>query len=969
MAKYTFIPWLRQGFGSILTGTEPKDNNGRAKVTFEVPITFPDGSKPKLKKDIALLGPGDIVNIDKRNIVRMHPEPNTSNFEPNYLPFIEFYQDSFCWDYTPEGAFDSGSKKLNPWVILIVFPEEKYSLKDGPEGFPPYISGIGASDFFNIFPKASQIWAWAHLHVYNEINSESALSSNDPDFAVSRLLCPIRLQPNTRYRACVVPVFENGRRAGLGHTSFISQDTIAWNQSLPTDFPVYHTWTFQTADAGDFESLVRRLEARPMDTSVGRQPMDVSLTAMGVPAASTQIKPELLLGGALRLPEPPLEDWAQTDRDNWKAKIANLLNLNNQPSSPSATPPGPEPVVTPPLYGRWHALVNEVDPLYPIPVPPVDPVVVPKNIWMHELNLDPRARASAGLGVRVVQDDQDHFLEMAWEQVGAILEANRLLKQGQLTIEIVSRMWKRHVETLDNDEIMALLSPILPKIVNDCSTCDSQFPGITVWQAWQDAGHPKGVLDPSVRTLMRPRGRISKKLKSKTNPPITKPYSLLGQFTAMHPSVPVKMQGRPLSKADGHNTVPIDMQVPTTSSNCKQLTICQIFAEWQKIKPGGASDPCIPPFRWETPNVTGGLDQLIGLFCKVLPGGPTPIPPQKPFHLATEICCVKIKANPQQSIKDKILEQIEGGDLDAIIPVMAHPDFPQPMYERLMKISQDFILPNVSKVPQDTLALLVANRPFIEAYMVGLNDEMSRELLWNEFPTDQRGSYFRRFWDHRGRVGTIPTSQVDKEKLEESLRDITPIHKWVKWEFLGEHPTTPFDAQPADGEQVVLLIRGELLLKYPDTLVYVARLNKTNTGYNFSAPTDTRYPQYSAKMPSDITLLGFNLSVQDIIDSGQPNSTYGWFFMICETPAGPRFGFDEIDPLNPATGTPPNDNSINWDHIGANVSIIDMGNTAHMNGYAGWNTDSASMASLLFQQPVMVAVSAIDLLNKAGYVQ
>ena len=31
--------------------------------------------------------------------------------------------------------------------------------------------------------------------------------------------------------------------------------------------------------------------------------------------------------------------------------------------------------------------------------------------------------------------------------------------------------------------------------------------------------------------------------------------------------------------------------------------------------------------------------------------------------------------------------------------------------------------------------------------MVGLNHEFARELLWREFPTDQRGSYFRQFWD------------------------------------------------------------------------------------------------------------------------------------------------------------------------------------------------------------------------------
>ena len=42
---------------------------------------------------------------------------------------------------------------------------------------------------------------------------------------------------------------------------------------------------------------------------------------------------------------------------------------------------------------------------------------------------------------------------------------------------------------------------------------------------------------------------------------------------------------------------------------------------------------------------------------------------------------------------------------------------------------------------------LETNPRFIESYMVGLNHEMARELLWREYPTDQRGTCFRQFWD------------------------------------------------------------------------------------------------------------------------------------------------------------------------------------------------------------------------------
>ena len=35
---------------------------------------------------------------------------------------------------------------------------------------------------------------------------------------------------------------------------------------------------------------------------------------------------------------------------------------------------------------------------------------------------------------------------------------------------------------------------------------------------------------------------------------------------------------------------------------------------------------------------------------------------------------------------------------------------------------------------------------FVEAFMVGLNHEMNHELVWRTYPTDQRGTPFRRFF-------------------------------------------------------------------------------------------------------------------------------------------------------------------------------------------------------------------------------
>jgi len=73
--------------------------------------------------------------------------------------------------------------------------------------------------------------------------------------------------------------------------------------------------------------------------------------------------------------------------------------------------------------------------------------------------------------------------------------------------------------------------------------------------------------------------------------------------------------------------------------------------------------------------------------------------------------------------------------------------FPQPMYEALRDLSQDFLFPGLEHVPANTVTLLKTNPQFVESFLVGLNAEMSSELLWRNYPTDQRGTSFRQFWD------------------------------------------------------------------------------------------------------------------------------------------------------------------------------------------------------------------------------
>jgi hypothetical protein len=218
------------------------------------------------------------------------------------------------------------------------------------------------------------------------------------------------------------------------------------------------------------------------------------------------------------------------------------------------------------------------------------------------------------------------------------------------------------------------------------------------------------------------------------------------------------------------------------------------------------------------------------------------------------------------------------------------------MYVPLRDLNQDYLLPGVELIPPDSLGAVVANHRFVEAYMVGRNHEMARQLLWHGYPTDQRGSYFRQFWDVAGYVPRAG-DPTDPAVLAEQLRDIPPIHTWPRSTPLGDNDN------PGNivVDNLVLLVRGELLRRYPNTVIFAGRA-KPGTGGEHGwvlDDTDERYPIFRGTLAPDITFFGFNLSVDDA-RGGTTAAPDGYFFVFQEQPTETRFG---LEPLSTGTVT------------------------------------------------------------------
>ncbi|MGN6680859.1 MAG: hypothetical protein ACTHKL_24115, partial [Streptosporangiaceae bacterium] len=357
-ASYSFLPWLRSGVAGQVTAAD-NDTTVKARASVDVALTLtgealsgPPLSYP-VSKTVELYGPGDVVGIDPREVIRTEPRDWITNAEPNYLAAIELYDADFPWRYTPAAADPTGLR-LRPWVCLVVLEQDTEFDEVKAHAERPLPSVTVTSP--GALPAPDELWAWAHVHVNTSlVGPDGALASTDmgqvmprlsaavaadADIAYSRLVCPRHLKADTQYHAFVVPVFEPGRLAGLGldpagapYASFSSWADYA-GKPAGADLPYYFRWYFRTGDQGDFEYLVRLLQPRVVDARVGVREIDVRHPGDNIRGITDPLLGGVLrLGGALQVPKDSLDPDQQAQADLYA----------NWDQSPPATLPYPQP--------------------------------------------------------------------------------------------------------------------------------------------------------------------------------------------------------------------------------------------------------------------------------------------------------------------------------------------------------------------------------------------------------------------------------------------------------------------------------------------------------------------------------------------------------------------------------------------------------------------------------------------------
>ena len=1021
-AAYSFLPWLRQGLANRLTLVDQlgantgssTDDNASIKVSVQVKGDGQLVADGEIQKTIHLYGPGDVIGVESAAVIKTQPRRSTVDFEPNYLPYIEFYAEDFPWRYTP---LKNQGDRLRPWMMLVVLEAGDFERSNVQKGdvLPSIILKSKAVD---VFPPADQIWAWAHVHVNQSLGLEDIypkdvatqnravqtlgkLIQSDPNRSCSRILCPIKLKPQTEYFAFLIPSFERGRLAGLGRKyadiSAVSIQMPAWGQSPDqTQFPYYFDWTFRTGDATDFEELVRKIEPRQLNERVGKRWIDIQDPGYNIhyqtssPQEGVFIQqrtdPEgqvvdyevdiiregaLLMEGALRIPDTELPSLLsdQIDKDaTWIDHVQGILNLEadmrerkvgkdhhyaqnpyfqtetEEKSEEEKAPIYDDPIILPPIYGRWHAARDRVDQENP-------------DHWLNSLNLDPRHRIAAGFGAEAVRRNQEDYMDRAWQQFESLFEANDYLRKMEFSMAVTEGFVAKHFRKMQSWQLTSISEGVQNVVQTESRTTLKAYihprsvPNALLTAASEKVAHPNRMLMRRVRK----RSGQSGGSHTQRSKPTGSGYAL------------PQIDEVSLKPVKATVILPKAFNFPIPSGgNLVHQSLKGFMGLGQLVKKALENKRRRKRFR-NNYLLISGVEGSITHFYEAL----EQLDSQTSFKddeliddtsskltFQTTSTHILNAIQPDVAFGKKVGSALQIIDTDGksrsmerLQPVMQAPEFPDAMYEALEAIAADHLVPNLDLIPPNTYSLMETNRAFIEAYMVGVNYEMARELIWREFPTDQRGSYFRRFWASRDGASSLSVKP-----------DIAPIHQWQH--ALGKHPAL---SNPVGTEQrLVLVIRADLIRKYPNVVVYMHKAKKVTvtdpeTGQRVRKRvpgTRINYPAFFAQVQPDIYFVGFNMTVKEA-RRGQ-----GYYFMIRERPGEVRFGMDlpSVEDLGTAAIQPWDD--LDWAELTGMHRCIDLAQDTPQNKpdrkTVPWPTTTtghaAQMAWILQQKPVLVAV-------------
>jgi hypothetical protein len=611
------------------------------------------------------------------------------------------------------------------------------------------------------------------------------------------------------------------------------------------------------------------LRARPLPDGTGTQTIDVGHSGLQVDIPAETTFP---LAGALRPVGSTMPGWSDPGlASTWESALTPVLN------APAVLTDG-DPLLAPTLYGAAQGGFNQIDAAH-------------AARWFEQLNLSPANRAVAHLGTRVVQQLQDQLMASAWAQAADLERAYQLQRRLELSDRLAVSMHARHVATMSSQVGLLVLAPAQARMI---------LPGGPYAAALAATGLDAPAFAAALRRIARPRGALNRRVQRGTISSGAVPRTTF-MLARLQPNATQVRLGVLIA--------------PPGEVTLQRLTAALIPPQhdvtWAGSTPDGvANAPQFPNFAF----VPFGQRVPARVFIRTLPP-PTDNAAATVFRSLAGAHMARfnpLRNDPtprttDDGSLDEAFSQAVGGTGAAQTfalraqaaapaaaatqgPLRVSPRFPQPMSRALVEVAQNLILPGLDHLPPNTIVPLETNTAFVEAFLAGLNTEMGRELLWRGYPAELSATYFDRFWDASSAPGRRP--------------DIDPITTWGA-RGLGAGVAA---------EDFVLLLRSELVRRYPDVIIFAVRNG------------EERHPIFTGGFAPDLRYAGFDIPAADI---------QSWSIVLMEHPSAPRFGVE--------VGT-------------------DTGSATHL---PATDTNAASTALHLRQRPVRITIPATVLLGRS----
>ena len=471
--QLNFYAWKRP---ALVEQAERVPGQPRLSGTLKLTLSDPGHGNPvEGEAPYTLMAAADVTGLQAGAILRTTPPPLARDVEVTKMVHVDFAEEDLPWRYTAE---KSDNITVRPWLVLLVGTSEEMvvegsvlNVKDSvlqdydlaaAAALPPAKAGVYRS------------YLWAHVQETSGVRH-------------ARLVSPRKLEPLRKYVAAIVPAFNaDGKEMWT-----LNNELVQRNFQV---LPAFYSWSFWTAEGGDFETLAAKLHIPPAG-SAGKtrlhypRPLDND---------GAQVKPKFQVGGAIMSLQPDLglvkpdmmNDEQLLDglsalmndeqlRDQLLAllpegvtKLTELTLAQKQQIMAALAQPVQDLIAA--ANADLDVLNNQLaDPFQPprqiIPMPPYgrpwlpDPDSIVSG-WPDRLNDDPRFRGIAGLGTWMGVEGQEALMDAAVQQAGALRDAAQRVSYLALGLWAAGRLWDRRLPEAKNEQLR-IFGPILARMM------------------------------------------------------------------------------------------------------------------------------------------------------------------------------------------------------------------------------------------------------------------------------------------------------------------------------------------------------------------------------------------------------------------------------------------------------------------------------------------------------------------------